>query len=230
MSRTGFAYAQARLHARLAGRLSEADWQKLEASRDLAHCLDAAAATQARAFSERLDRNSPPHAIERVTREVWLGGIAEICNWLPDAWRGATQWLAALPYLRRIEVAEGNKGRPDWLMPELEFGQIWPEITETTQARSVSQRWLAGWQGRFPAGSMRRDAQDALAPLLSRYLGRNVVPPALSSDDLSGQLIELFRRRAQTPVAIFAYVLLMALDAERLRGILVNRSLFPGGP
>lgn len=226
MSRADFAYAQARLHARLAGRLTEADWQRLEASRDLAHCLDAAAGTQARAFSERLDRGSGPHTIERVMREVWAERIAELAAWLPEAWRAAVAWMMPLPHLARVEAAANGGQSPDWLTPERTFPDSWPELTET---EAVSESWLSGWLARCPDGAVRREAQLDLAPVLARYLGRGHLPPVRADGNLAETLVSLFRSRAQTPVAIFAYVLLTALDTDRLRGILVNRALFPGG-
>jgi len=229
MSRTDFAYAQARLHARLSGRLDEADWQRLEASRDLAHCLDAAAGTQARAYAERLDRASPPHTIERVIRDVWSGSLAELCAWLPEAWRGAVAWMQPLPHLARIEAAAKAGVLAEWLAPEREFAGAWPDLERAAERGPVPDAWLDGWLDRFAGAATRREAPVVLAPALARYLGRGVVLRAGTDGDATQDLIGVFRRRAQTPLAIFAYVLLTALEADRLRGILVNRSIFPGG-
>jgi hypothetical protein len=47
--------------------------------------------------------------------------------------------------------------------------------------------------------------------------------------ELAAALTRLFRRHAQSPVAIFCHLGLTALDVERMRGGLTSRSLFPPG-
>lgn len=99
-------------------------------------------------------------------------------------------------------------------------------------ARSV---WHAEWRRRWPdrAGE---DAQalEGLAGLFARHLLRFVELAAEEAwalrRDLERQVVARFRRQALTPVAAFAYLALVALDLERLRGQLVLCAAFTRVP
>lgn len=231
MSRSGFSYAQSRLHARLASRLTDSDWQRLEASRDLAHCLDAAGRTRARVYSERLDRNSGPHAIERVMREGWMAHVGEIARWVPQPWRAATRWLAVLPYLRWYAADPDAESRPGWLTPEPEIAIPRAMTSRADNAATLPDHWMPDWERAIPAASVRRSAPEVLAPALARFLSRDEVPVphrAVSAAELPVFLVAAFRAWSQTPISVFSFILLSALDMERLRGLLLNRALFGG--
>ena len=60
----GFAYALARLHARLAERMDEPGWQQLETSLDLGHALELAGRSRLARFTRRLTRASDVHMID----------------------------------------------------------------------------------------------------------------------------------------------------------------------
>jgi hypothetical protein len=91
--------------------------------------------------------------------------------------------------------------------------------------------WLDAWRRRWPD----RTGEDALAldelvRLFARHLPRfaelGTEEAWALRKDLETQLAVRFRRHALTPVAAFAYLALVALDLERLRGQLVVRAAF----
>jgi len=233
MSKAGFAYAQARLHARLEGRFSEGDWRMLASSRTFGSCIDAANQTTVANITARLDRTYSVHAVEQVLREEWSALVSDISAWLPNKWRDATIWMTILPQLRRFEYVSVN-GRPlRWLQLETESPEAAAVLLSAgergLQKREVAKIWHNEWCLRLPDKRHSSEIDIALAPLFDRYLG-NVSPRANGASDdwqnLVDYLMGLFRRFAQTPVAIFAFIGLIALDFERLRGIFAERIVF----
>jgi hypothetical protein len=100
--------------------------------------------------------------------------------------------------------------------------------TAEAVARAV---WLDEWRRRWPdPASEDAAALDELVRLFERHLPRFTELGAEEAWalrlDLATQLATRFRRHALTPVAAFAYLALVALDLERLRGQLVVRATF----
>jgi hypothetical protein len=223
MSRAAFAYAQARMQARLAKRLGPADWQVLESSHDLGHCLDMAARTGAARAVARLGGAQDVHRIEAAMRAEWEAVAGELARWLPGKWHAGVGWFTRLPLLARTE-ARGTPGAlPAWLEEGDEFQ------ADPRSAASAPQMWLAVWKDRLPSGADRDGLMHALGPLLARYLGTGsgaALPAAMPAPDLAGYLLKRVRAEAQSPTAIFAFLGLVALDIERLRGILAARAVF----
>ena len=233
MSRANFAYAQARLHARLEGRLSETDWQTLAGSRNFGNCLDVINQTAAANVTSRLDRTNSVHAVERVLREEWSAIVKEIANWLPEKWQHATHWLVVLPHLRRFEWSSGNDNAPRWLRLKIEFGEkaevMQSEEKIESSMREVAEIWLNEWCLRLPDKRHVGELNAALTPLLDRYLDKEtpeITETQKAWQELDSYLRGVFRNHTQTPVAVFAYLGMIALDFERLRGVLVDRIIF----
>lgn len=100
--------------------------------------------------------------------------------------------------------------------------------TAEAVARAV---WLEAWRHRWPdPASEDALALDELVRLFERHLPRFTELGAEEAwalrRDLEAQVEVRFRRHALTPVAAFAYLALVALDLERLRGQLVVRAAF----
>jgi len=93
--------------------------------------------------------------------------------------------------------------------------------------------WRVEWERRAPA----RGDPDLRAEL-GRALGAHLAAfhdPALKDGwplrrALQARLTLLLRRAMLDPAAAFAYLALIALDLERLRGELLRRAAFPGLP
>ncbi|MDQ2092188.1 hypothetical protein [Marimonas arenosa] len=222
MAESGFAYALARLHARLAVRMGEPDWQQLEASLDLAHALELAGRMPVVRVTRQLSRASGVHAIEAALRQALSDDIAEVAGWLPPRWLAVADWFAGLSDLRRRDFAAREAPRPEWF-DESEEG--W---------ESAAVQWRSEWTKRIRAAGGAKGLDVALAPMLSRFLwsgGAGAVPaPILSWGALEAHFIKAFRTAGNGPVAVFAVLSLMLLDNERLRGLLVSRAVFAGGP
>ncbi|GKY88757.1 hypothetical protein [Sinisalibacter aestuarii] len=213
MRQAGFAYAHVRLQARLASVPSPADWQMIETSRDFSQCLDAASRTSLAGIVARLGRESSRAATEEALRQAWAETVDRVATWVPPAWQPALRWFALLPHLRVIEA-----GMP----PPLDGS---PELAEQmARGATISQAWRAGFATRLPARDPAMDT--ALAPLFARFL-EGQPSPASETAALWQHLDRVFRRQAQEPVAALAWLGLMALVFERLRGALLRALLFP---
>ncbi|SMH54121.1 hypothetical protein [Maritimibacter sp. HL-12] len=213
MRQAGFAYAQARMQARFAARPEAAEWQMIETGRDLAQGLDATKRTGLAAFVARLGRDSSREAVESGLRQAWADLVAEVAHWAPPSWRAALEWVALLPHLGLAD-AEGSLALPggEALATAIEDG-----------ARPGAA-WQAGLAARLPRGGAA--ALAPLNPLITAYLEG---PPRALTERwaLMRGLERLLRARAGEPAAAFAFLGLMALDLERLRGALLLARLFP---
>lgn len=222
MAASGFSYALARLHARLAARMDEPGWQQLEASLDFAHALERAGRTPVARVTRQLNRTSGLHTIEAGLRQALMDDTAEIAAWLPPKWRAVAMWFALLPDLRRKEVAASDTAEPDWL----------PEGREGWQ--NARAAWLDEWQRRRRSARGGAALEAGLAPLLSRFLGAGdeeaaVSPRHPSWNDLETHFLKVFRKGGNGPEAVFAYLGLVLLDSERLRGTLMGQAVFARG-
>lgn len=150
-----------------------------------------------------------------------------------------------LPWMKRDPVLQHYaEGDADARRAALRNGPLGAVVraVEAQAAESAGRRapaveavartvWLDAWRRRWPD----RTGDDALAleelvRLFARHLPRFA---ELGSEeawalrrDLETRVEVRFRRHALTPVAAFAYLALVALDLERLRGQLVMRAAF----
>ena len=109
--RTGFAYSQARLQARLGQSSDHAEIDRAHAARDLAGFLAAMRATSLRRYTARLAATLAPHDLERHLRGEWSALVDEVAQWQPAAWQPAIRWLRWLPYLPALQKL-ARDGRP----------------------------------------------------------------------------------------------------------------------
>ena len=222
----GFAYALARLHARLAERMDEPGWQQLETSLDLGHALELAGRSRLARFTRRLTRASDVHMIEEVMREEFHADLKEIESWLPRRCRPVIAWFAELPCLREKAFAASGEVAPAWF----DAPEGWSEKQAEAWADAAAH-WRAQWSARIAPTGHARDLNRVLAPMLERYLGTvDGTPPApVPWAELERHFMRAFRAGGQGPVVVCAYLGLFVLDTERLRGILTARALFAGG-
>jgi len=250
-SRADFAYVQARVQARH-GRLADAPlWRALQASRSAAHYLARLRASVLADWVDALADTRDPHRIERQLRERWRGRVDEVARWQPARWRAATRWFATLGDLAPIDAMLQGSPVPRWAHDDSRLAAFaQPDPGSRADAlgaaglapfagaaaggegarRDAASIWLAEWARLVPAGEadpalLRRPAELLLPRLRGAGGGARALPAEATRHALRG----LFRRHATTPVAVFAHLGLVALDAEQLRGEIVVRCLYGPG-
>jgi hypothetical protein len=246
--RADWSYVQARLHARHGERLDEVGWRMLDAAKSPDHFLERARATSLRRFTDRLDAQTSSHTIERLLRAEWRDYVADVAAWVVPSWQPAVHWVA---YLVDLPVLDGivREATPDWLRddaivaPFAEGGShklaatlaesaLAPLSPAIEQHGSLAEQWLVHWRALWPRGRAdERQWLEQLVAAVTEHVQRLARAAAGDSsrhyrDDLARQMVRLFRRRSGSPVALFAHLVLVALDLERLRGGLVRRQLF----
>ncbi len=242
-----FGYVHARAQARLAGLPRESDWQRLEATRGLSAFLEEARATPLKPWVAGLSGASDAHDIDRGVRAMFRAEVAAAARWVPAGWRASVEWVQWLPHLRVIRQALAGGSAPDWLAHDLVLAAfvgsggamnlaalraagLGPLIAAAGEG-DLPAAWLAAWRGRWP--SMRRRFQANLEGLVATLAAHQRL--FLASDpnrtwplrrELELRLRHLFHLYLVQPAGLFAYLALVAVGLERLRGALVSRALF----
>jgi hypothetical protein len=244
---SALAYTQARLQARLGMRPGEVVWDTLHGLVELPALLEQVRATSLRHWITNVSATTAPHEIERLLRARLRVQIVEAASWLPSPWRAAVLWtqllidLPALAYLLRGEPAYG------WMRDEpalQELATVEPSLRERALAQgplaafagraadeTLLTRWLSEWQRCWPR-TRERTVLTALITTVQAHraaLATNLHDPTAwtARRALETRVVHIFRRAFLSPVAVFAWLLLAALEAERLRAELVARSHFP---
>lgn len=247
-----FAYAQARLQARHGARPTPATWRRLESIRDLAHLLQVAQRSELRPWVVQLTAHTSPHDLECELREQLRRHILEVADWHPQNWRPAFHWTARLIDLPALQHL--LSGQPVWpwleadpairpftlasregrLDARLQASDCAVLLIGRQQGESLLETWLGHWRGLWPKmPSSHRQSLDALVRLLGGHLAAltSTASEQQSSEPARGALEERlsrrFRRHIQQPATGFLHLSLVALDLERLRGVLLTRKLFP---
>ncbi len=243
-----------RLGARVAARPTEFDWRRIEIVRGAAALLDAARAMPP--FTPWLAGMTPDldvHAIEARFRARWKSVVAEVGAWMPERWQPAIAWCATIGELPALaHLARG--GRPSaWMAADegmaalvahpgsaslreaLQHSPLAPLAPAVAELANLHAAWAAQWRQRVPPlGDEDAGAMAALARVLARH--RDAFAATSGSDGwalrrtLAAALELRFHRSVASPAAVFAYLALVALDAERLRGEVVRRVAFPRMP
>lgn len=247
----GFEYLQARLQSRLSGHPDTYAWRRIEGTRTLAATLEDARATPfLAAFTAGLTPESSVHAIEVAYRARMRALIGEVARWMPGEWRSAVGWTQVLVDLPLLYHLHSGAPPPAWMQedaalrsyldpdrearrPALERGPLEPLASCWSDAASLRRGWLAEWHRRLPQlaeGAILSEFSDAVALHLQRFPGTPVTQAWQAREALRTQVARLFRRSVLDPAAALSYLVLAALDAERLRAELSQRAVFGESP
>ena len=249
MGRTdlSFAFAQARLQSRFGERPVAADWQHLEATRDLGAVLQVLRAGKLARWTSRFATRPGVHDIERRLREEWMRAVDEVAAWQPEQWREGTRWMRWITYLPSLQkLARGGRA-PAWMRADPVLGPIVarepreraPALAGTplaplaagfTAQPDVARAWGAHWQTLWPRNAQAREPLLQLLAVMRRHRERlaEAPPEATSRDSLQSlerRLERMFRLHPLSATATAAYVSLMMIDLQRLRGVLAVRAL-----
>lgn len=216
-------YAQARLQARYGAHPVEAQWRQLGTYRDIAAYLAAARAMPFADWLAGIDDSAGPHEIERALRRLWRKSVAEVARWLPAEWGRAACRLETLIDL----PAFAHRQRGEALPRGVEFD---PRLGALADGKANLEHWLAHWIRFWPED---RDSDHAELKLLGERLRRHLADFAQTDTAvawearraLRSRVVLAFRRAALQPLAAFLFLLLLALDLERLRAELMLRAL-----
>lgn len=242
-----FAYAQARLQSRHGARPGEDVWQQLHSLVELNGLLEQARATPLRRWLTSVTPDSPSHEIERLLRRRLRETIHEFAAWLPATWRPALIWTEVLvdlpalawlldgqPPLSWMSIEE-NLGSFAAVDPELRHGilakgplaaLVRDQPSDRVSGAGLRRRWLAEWLRRLPRHEplLRRMARE-IETHVSRF-DRNNDGGWPARRALEQRITFIFRQGLFTPAATFAFLLLQALELERLRAEIMSRALF----
>lgn len=249
MQVSGFEYVQARMQARYSWRPSETVWTQLDAAHGFQAYLAGARMTVLEPWVENLSAGSDVHDVEHSIRGTLYTNVHTVARWVPGPWTATViwlQWLAYLPALHYLLeggpllawMREGHRLRPfledspEARKEALVAAGGAPLVAAWESRRGLLAGWLDGWRASWPRDcSEHLAALQALADLMVAHVRHfSAVSPDTAwsgRHSLSRRLELAFRRHALAPAAVFAYLALLALDLERLRGGLVKRALFP---
>jgi hypothetical protein len=146
-----------------------------------------------------------------------------------------------LPGWVHADAALAHLARPDALERRIGIAADYPWLRTAfeTEARASTraarlhpalQAWLRRWRTLWPACSADERANlEQLVLIIERHLLRfgtlAVEDAGAARMELASQLSNLMRRAAVEPTALFAWLALLALDLERLRGDFVTRAV-----
>ncbi len=206
---SGFAYAQARMQARYGARLDDAAWNRLEAVPDFELFLKQTRETTMAPWVSAIDTDIDIHTMENRLEEFFGDFIMEIAKWAPGPWRPAIALTAEL-----------------FTLPTTVQQQKQP-----SSRKEILDGWLARWRTLIPDGGKNHKGLQDIVALVERFDAKFVrletsEQAADSRRELKSAMELRFRRHATTPAALFAFLLLFAIDFERLRGGLSRRLLF----
>jgi hypothetical protein len=245
--RTGFAFAQARLQARVALLLPNEEWRHLDAVRALAPYLEEARSTRLAPLVARFSTSSTHHDIEVALRVRFSETVLEIAEWVPGPWRSAIRCVDELWDLTLLQHLYRHRKVPAWMSrlprfaPHLADDEVDTRdaINRLLQPRldilgadSLLDAWLNRWRALWPRAQHDHHRNlDILVKLVHGHLVAFArTPPGeawASRRDFQRRVRFLFRRCCLQPAAVVSYLCLYALELERLRGSLLNRIFLP---
>ncbi len=246
----GFAYVQARVQTRFGELIDDTLCNRLAADRGLSGFLQEARGTPLTRWVAGFSGLSDTHHIEQGLRLRFHDLIRETAGWVPKEWRDAVTWIVWLPELPLLRHLLSREATPPWASAGPVLGPRLREadneihravrdaggealLPEADAAWTPQVAWVARWRALWPACS--HPERDALEQLIALIRSHGAAFAASRPDQgwqqriaLRARLRRLFRRGTMQPVALFAYLALVAMDLERLRGTLVNRVTFAG--
>jgi hypothetical protein len=247
MTRSAFAYAQARLQARHGQRPGPLDWRRLQGVEDVAHYLQVARRTRLATWVEELHGSDHSDVIELVLRRRFCTHIDEVRGWLPQPWRDSSAWLKRLPDLPAIQYLLSGQEPPAWMSRDLQLrpftqrdsrqrrqalrdSDCAPLVAAWERGETLLGAWFRHWNAAWT--TQGRQGLEQLSACLRRFVqspatvdGEDV---GIRPDILEARLVGLFRRYSFQPAACYAHLALTALDLMRLRAELLRRTLFTG--
>lgn len=254
MSRAALAYAQVRLQARHGMRASEALWQPLVAISEYRSFLEQARGTSLRRWISNISPISPVHEVEQRLRGEFRRRVAAVSGWVPKPLQPAVRWTGVLIDLPIVDYLMRGEPLIAWMLDDEYLKPIAaadPEARAATLARSAyaplakgrgswRERWLEEWQRRLISLSTRH-RQHVMRLVRSVRAHLDSMNPRVDEEPMPARAVAALRKALEQrftyhfragflePTAVFAFLMLEALEFERLRGELLGRRVFAQG-
>lgn len=199
-------FALARIAARRARRPGSAEWQRIDALREFVPALAAARTLGFGDWLSAIDAQADAHQIEAALRDAWHRALDTLSRWMPRRWRPALHCCA------------------DWIdLPRRR------DATRVGTRAAADAAWETALRRTLDAAGADEDPAFAR---LGRLLLRDrrqfaALPPGnggLQRAQLESSLLAFLHAAPPGPAVVFAWVALLALEHERLRGALVSRT------
>lgn len=251
-----FAYAQARIQARVSALPVEGDWQRLSGARSLSGYLEEARTGTLRTWVKGFSAQSNCHDLERGLRAQFLDAVEQTAAFVPRPWREAVLWWRWLPLLPLFAHARAGRMLPPWTRHDYRLAGLLDDQSRF-DAAALRRRgidvlvdpavvvayanpersddllalWVLLWRARWPSLARADRARlDALIDRLHQHVGAFTHTAPDNTWNLRRALRDRLRldlhRQLMQPTVIFLYLAMVAVDLERLRRALVERSLF----
>jgi hypothetical protein len=244
MTEPRHAYASARVHARVARRPGAAQWGALDASRTPDHYLDVLRVSRWLRVPEGALAGDPD-ARERWLTDAWRQACAEVGAWYGAASAPTFEWLAVLADLEALEQLRAGATLPTqfgdhpWLGPLARSAAsvradglvatpyaplriAWPRTAPLLEA------WLAHWSVLCSAGAPA--ARRALAELRGAVAAARGLRAGARREAIETAALRALRRGEGSVAVGAAYLALVALQLERVRGGVAARALAEVAP
>lgn len=220
-------YAQARMQSRYGARADEALWLRLGGQTSLDGYLGAARTTPLARWLRGIGDGADFHGIEPALRQCWRETVAELARWMPREWQPAVRWCATLIDLPAMAWLAAGGEPPRWMEKDPVLVALRADGLPTGRAE-----WRAAWRQCWPANASGDggdgEALEGLAAAVEAHLVRfarlSAAEAPAARRELGGEAAHWFRRLSFRPPAAFVYLLLVALELERLRAELVLRA------
>lgn len=217
-------YAQARMQGRHGARADEALWRRLAVHEGFEAYLAAARATSLVRWLGAIGVGADAHAIELELRRCWRTTVSDLARWMPPEWQAAVRWCAPLVDLPALAWIAAVGGAFPWMEQDAAL------IAAVERVPPRRAEWYAAWRRLWPvAAGPDADALERLKGVIETHLlqfsrlAPEEAPAARRA--LGREAVRNFRQQAFRPPSAFAYLLLVALELERLRAELVLRAL-----
>lgn len=153
---------------------------------------------------------------------------------MPERWRAAVEWVAALAELPMLGHLMQGGGSQRWMADDPVLsgfiggdGLAAIESAERADYDNGLAGWLRRWRRLWPADDADNAAlEELVATIQSHGIHREGSAGPDWRDNLERRALRILRRQREQPVTVFCHLLLLALELHRLREGLLRRALF----
>jgi hypothetical protein len=211
-------YALARIAAHRAGRAGAPAWQAVGAARGLGATLAALRQHGLASWISEIDPDADPRRIERALRQCWRGKLDTLAGWLP------TRWHPVLALCRAwIDLPARRTAAPN---PTDDCGHA----AAARDTIAVYADWQAALLQRFEtAGAGDDPGLLRLGRMLATHRRTFASLPAGNGwparAEIERALLTFMHITPPGVATAFAWIALLALEHERVRGLLLAATL-----